>query len=143
MKHSQDKQKHRLSKQYQDKERGHLHSTMYRLPLAKLESQAQRCVPARPLSRVRLFGTPMDCSPQGSSVHGIFQARILECGLPFPPPRDLPNLGIEPAFPMSPALAGGFLTTAHHLESPGTEDRDANKKPPSKGESRFIGRTQP
>ena len=22
---------------------------------------------------------PMDCSPQGSSVHGIFQARILEC----------------------------------------------------------------
>ena len=23
---------------------------------------------------------PMDCSPPGSSVHGIFQARILECG---------------------------------------------------------------
>ena len=23
---------------------------------------------------------PMDCSPQGSSVHGIFQARILEWG---------------------------------------------------------------
>jgi len=22
----------------------------------------------------------MDCSPPGSSVHGIFQARILECG---------------------------------------------------------------
>ena len=21
---------------------------------------------------------PMDCSPQGSSVHGIFQARVLE-----------------------------------------------------------------
>jgi len=28
-------------------------------------------------------------------------------GLPFSPPRDLPNLGIEPA---SPALAGGFFT---------------------------------
>ena len=29
-------------------------------------------------------------------------------GLPFPPPGDLPDLGIEPT---SPALAGGFLTT--------------------------------
>ena len=27
---------------------------------------------------------PMDCSPQGSSVHGILQARILECvDIPF------------------------------------------------------------
>ena len=25
-----------------------------------------------------LFVTPMDCSPPGSSVHGIFQERILE-----------------------------------------------------------------
>ena len=25
---------------------------------------------------------PMDCSPSGSSVHGILQARILEWGLP-------------------------------------------------------------
>ena len=40
----------------------------------------------------------------GSSVHGIFQARILEWGLPFPSPRDLPHPGIEPASPMSPAL---------------------------------------
>ena len=33
-----------------------------------------------------------------------------ECwsGLPFPPPGDLPNPGMEPA---SPALAGGFFTT--------------------------------
>ena len=23
---------------------------------------------------------PMDCSPPGSSVHGMFQARVLECG---------------------------------------------------------------
>ena len=22
----------------------------------------------------------MDCSPPGSSIHGIFQARVLECG---------------------------------------------------------------
>ena len=30
------------------------------------------------LSQVQLFCDPMDCSPPGSSVHGIFQARILE-----------------------------------------------------------------
>ena len=30
--------------------------------------------------------------------------------LPFPPPEDLPDLGIEPASPVSPALAGGFFT---------------------------------
>ena len=32
-------------------------------------------------------------------------------GLPFPTPGDLPNPGIEPASPVSPALAGGFFTT--------------------------------
>ena len=31
------------------------------------------------------------------------------CGLPFPPPGDLPNPGIEPAALMIPALAGGFF----------------------------------
>ena len=31
-------------------------------------------------------------------------------GLPFPTPGDLPKPGIEPAFPVSPALAGRFFT---------------------------------
>jgi len=31
-------------------------------------------------------------------------------GLPFPPPEDLPDPGIEPTSPVSPALAGGFFT---------------------------------
>ena len=36
------------------------------------------------LSRVRLFCDPMDCSPSGSSVHGISQARTLEwVAIPF------------------------------------------------------------
>ena len=30
-------------------------------------------------------------------------------GLPFPSPGDLPNPGIEPASPASPALEGGFV----------------------------------
>ena len=43
---------------------------------------------------------PMDCSPPGSSVHGISQARILEWAA-MPSSGDLPNLGIKPG---SPAL---------------------------------------
>ena len=31
--------------------------------------------------------------------------------LPFPSPGDLPNPGIEPMSPVSPALAGEFFTT--------------------------------
>ena len=36
------------------------------------------CVHAQSLSRVQLFCNPMDCSPPGSSIRGISQARILE-----------------------------------------------------------------
>ena len=52
----------------------------------------------------------MDCSPPGSSVRGIFQARILEW-LPFLSPGDPPNPGLELSSLASPALAGGFFTS--------------------------------
>ena len=52
---------------------------------------------------------PMDCSPPGSSVHGILWARIWQC----PPPGDLPDPGIEPR---SPGLQADFLPS----EPPGT-----------------------
>ena len=48
----------------------------------------------------------MDCSPPGSSIHGISQARILGNGLPFPSPGDLPDPGSEPT---SPALIGRWV----------------------------------
>ena len=41
---------------------------------------------------------PMDYSPQGSSVHGILQERILG-GLPFPSPGELSDSGIKPRPP--------------------------------------------
>ena len=41
---------------------------------------------------------PMDRSPPGSSVHGIFQSRTLK-EFPFPCPEDIPDPGIEPWFP--------------------------------------------
>ena len=51
----------------------------------------------------------MDCSPPGTSVHGILQARHWN-GLLCPPPGNLPNPGIKPVSLTSPALAGGFFT---------------------------------
>ena len=36
------------------------------------------CVYVCVLSRIRLFVTPMDCSPLSFSVYGLFQARILK-----------------------------------------------------------------
>ena len=52
---------------------------------------------------------PQDYSLPGPSVYGILQGRILEWVL-IPFSRDLPNPGIEPASPVSPALAGRFFT---------------------------------
>ena len=55
-----------------------------------------------------LLRPPMDCSPQGSSLHGISQARIQEWVAIFFS-RDFPDPGVPHA---SPALAGRFFTTA-------------------------------
>ena len=64
----------------------------------------------------------MDCSPRGSSVHGILQARNWT-GLSFPSPGDLPDPGIEPR---SPALQADTLTS----EPPGKTFRnDLNQIP--------------
>ena len=60
----------------------------------------------------------MDCSPPGSSVHGILQARILE-GFHALHQVNLPDPGIEPMSLGSPALAGGFFITSATWEAPG------------------------
>ena len=59
----------------------------------------------------------MDCSPPGSSVQGILQARILEwVAIPFP--RDLPDPGIEHQSPVS-YIAGIFFWAARVKSSLG------------------------
>ena len=72
-----------------------------------------QCSHAESLQSCPTLSHPVDCSPPGSSVHGILQARILS-GSPFPVPGDLPNPGIKPSSLMSPwlASAGRFLTTS-------------------------------
>ena len=53
------------------------------------------CVLSR-FSCVQLFTTPVECSPPGSSVHGISRQEYWS-GLPCPPPGYLPDPGIKPA----------------------------------------------
>ena len=69
------------------------------------------CVHAKLLKLCLILCDPTDYSRPGYSVYGILQARIWS-GLPSPPPRDLPDLGIELVSLMSPALADGFFILA-------------------------------
>ena len=56
------------------------------------------------------LGGPTDCTPPGSPVHRVSQARRLEwVAISFS--RGLPDMEMEPASPESPALAGRFFTT--------------------------------
>ena len=64
---------------------------------------------------------PMDYSPQAPLSMGFSWHRHWS-GWPFPPPGDLPNLGIKLVSRPSLALVGGFFTTrttweAQHLWS--------------------------
>ena len=64
---------------------------------------------AQSLSYVRLFVTPQTAARQALSMG--FARQEYWSGLPFPPPRGLPDPGFELTSLASPALAGGFFTT--------------------------------
>ena len=79
----------------------------------------------------------VDCSPPGSSVYGILQARILEwVAIPFS--GDLPDLGIKPGTPtlQADSLPSELpekpilLTLTHHIQKirVTTEDRSTVEK---------------
>ena len=53
---------------------------------------------------------PVNCSLQAPLSMG-FSRQEYWSGLPCSPPGDLSHPGIEPVFPMSPALAGRFTGT--------------------------------
>ena len=70
------------------------------------------CVLAKLLQSCPTLCHTMDCSPPGSSVHGVVQARILEwVALPFS--GDLPDPGIEPTSPVAPAFEVDSLPLSH------------------------------
>ncbi|CAN0429404.1 unnamed protein product [Rangifer tarandus platyrhynchus] len=71
---------------------------------------------------------PMDCSPPGSSVHGIFQARVLEWGaIAFSGPCgsagkesacSAGDLGLIPGLGRSPGEGKGYPLQYSGLENP-------------------------
>ena len=61
-------------------------------------------------SCVWLFVTPWTVTHQ-ALLSMRFSRQEYWSGLPFPPPEDLPHLGMEPTSLLSPALAGGLFTT--------------------------------
>ena len=68
-------------------------------------SRSLVCLHAKSLQPCLTLHDPMDCSPQISSVHGIFPARLFLLSTSL---GDLPDPGMEP---MSPTLACGFFAT--------------------------------
>ena len=58
---------------------------------------------AQSLSHVRLFATLWTVARQDPLSMGFSKQKYWS-GLPCPPPGELPNLGIEPTSPVSPAL---------------------------------------
>ena len=71
-----------------------------------LQKQQEIPVAVKLLSRVRLFVTPGTVACQTPLSVG-FSMQEYWSGLPF-----LPNPGMEPTSPLSPALVGGFFTSA-------------------------------
>ena len=82
---------------------------------------------AQLLSRVPLLATLWTVANQAPLFMGFFSQEYWS-GLPFPPPGDLPDPGIESPFLMSPALAGRFFIGRQVFYSQGELDglsRDA------------------
>ena len=69
------------------------------------------CVHACVLSRGRVFVTSWTAAQEAPLSMG-FPRQEYWSGLPFLPPEDLPNPGIEPSSLSSPALARGFFITS-------------------------------
>ena len=71
-------------------------------------SLAQLCLP---------LATPWTVAHQASPSMGFSRLEYWS-GVPLPSPGDLPDPGIEPAYLVSPALAGRFFTTGTTWEAP-------------------------
>ena len=69
------------------------------------------------LSCVQVFESPWTVARQALLSMG-FPRQEHWNGLPFPPPGNLPDPGIEPKSLVSPALGGGFFTTSATWEAP-------------------------
>jgi len=70
------------------------------------------CTCAQSLQSCLSLCNPMDCSRQTPQSMG-FSRREHWSGFPFPPPGDLPDPGIKPISPASPAQQADLLPMSH------------------------------
>ena len=85
--------------------------------LGKDSSMQEVCLTCM-FSRVWLFASLWTVAHQAPLSMGLSKQKYWS-GLPFPPPGDLPNPGIKPISPVSPALQADSLPR-RHLGSPST-----------------------
>ena len=81
------------------------HVPFLRIQIPQGSQVHSKCVCAQSLQSCLTLYDPMNCSPPGSSVHGILQARILEW-VAMPLSRGSSWPGIKPESLRSPKLAG-------------------------------------
>ena len=65
---------------------------------------------------------PLDCSPPGSSVQGILQARILEWVAILSSPGNLSDLGIKPRYPAQDSKRRPLPSRANSLSAEKKKD---------------------
>ena len=87
---------------------------------------------AQSLICVQLFVTPWTVAHQ-TSLSMEFSRQEHQSGLSFPPPGDLPDLGIEAESLVSPALAGGFLITSRQFTDAQAPHRKASQDTDTRG----------
>ena len=75
------------------------------------------CAVLSHFSRVGLFETLWTVACQAPLSMGFSRQEYWN-GMLCSPPGDLPNLGIEPLAPASPALQADYLPLSHGRESP-------------------------
>ena len=87
-------------------------SLLLLVSLATLTGILKTCVRAQFLSHVQRFATLWTVTGHTPLSIG-FSRQEYWSGLPFPPPEDLPDPGIKPKSPVSPALKVDSLLLNH------------------------------
>ena len=88
----------------------------HQLSILQVNSVCPTCTRAQLLQLSLTLCNPIDCSPLGSSVHGLSRQGH-GSGLPCPPPGDIPDPGIKSTSAFISWTAGGILYPLSHLSS--------------------------
>ena len=91
----------------------HTHAQSKKNSITLFSFYISLCVCLQLLGHFQLFATPWTVAHQAPPSMG-FPGQEEWSRLPVPPPGDLPNSGMEPKSPGSPALVDGFFTTETH-----------------------------